>query len=133
VRRRIDWAYALSLERTDAGFDHTVLRECRTRLVAGQAEQRRFETLLARARECGLLKVRGRQHTDATHVLVAIRVLNRLERVGETLRHALNSLAVVAPDWLQAHVPPAWLALCHAAVETRHRLRACAADDRERR
>jgi transposase len=73
VGRRIDWTYALSLERTDAGFDHTVLRKCRTRLVAGQAEQRRFETLLARARERGLLKVRGRQRTDATHVLVAIR------------------------------------------------------------
>jgi transposase len=28
--------------------------------------------------------------------------------VGETLRHALNSLAVGAPDWLRAQVPPEW-------------------------
>jgi transposase len=40
--------------------------------------------------------------------LAAIRVLNRLERVGETLRALLNNLAVVAPAWLQTLVPPAW-------------------------
>jgi transposase len=108
VRSRIDWKYALSLELTDPGFDHTVLSEFRTRLVAGQAEQLLLETLLARVRERGLLKARGRQRTDSTHVLAAIRVLNRLELVGETLRHALNSLAVVAPDWLQAQVPIEW-------------------------
>jgi transposase len=108
VRSRIDWKYALSLELTDSGFDHTVLSEFRTRLVAGQAEQLLLDTLLAQLRERGLLKPRGRQRTDSTHVLAAIRVLNRLERVGETLRHALNSLAVVAPDWLRAQVPPEW-------------------------
>jgi transposase len=99
----------LSLELTDPGFDHTVLSEFRTRLVAGQAAQLLLETLLARVRERGLLKVRGRQRTDSTHVLAAIRVLNRLELVGETLRHALNSLAVVAPDWLRAQVSPEWV------------------------
>jgi transposase len=108
VRNRIDWQYALSLELTDPGFNHTVLSEFRTRLVTGQAEQLLLETLLARLRERGLLKPRGRQRTDSTHVLAAIRVLNRLELVGETLRHALNSLAVVAPDWLRAQLPPAW-------------------------
>src|SRR5579885_1769546 len=51
---------------------------------------------------------RGRQRTDSTAVLAAIRTLNRLECVGETLRHALNSLAVVAPDWLRPPLDPAW-------------------------
>jgi transposase len=105
VRSRIDWKYTLSLELIDPGFDHTVLSEFRTRLVAGHAEQLLLDTLLARVRERGLLKPRGRQRTDSTHVLAAIRVLNRLQRVGETLRYALNSLAVVAPDWLRAQVP----------------------------
>jgi transposase len=108
VRSRIDWKYALSLELTDHGFDHTVLSEFRTRLLAGKAERLLLDTLLAQVRARGLLKVRGRQRTDSTHVLAAIRALNRLERVGETLRHALNSLAVVAPDWLRAQVPPTW-------------------------
>ena len=37
-----------------------------------------------------------------------MRDLNRLERVGETLRATLNSVAVVAPDWLQRLAPPEW-------------------------
>ncbi len=80
-----------------------MLSEFRTRLVTGQAEQLLLETLLTQVRERGLLKVRGRQRTDSTHVLATIRVLNLLELVSETLRHALNSLAVVAPDWLRVH------------------------------
>jgi Sulfatase len=41
--------------------------------------------------------------TDSTHVLAAIQTLNRLECVGETLRHVLNVLAIAAPSlacWL---------------------------------
>ena len=34
VRARIDWKYALGLELTDAGFDHTVLSEFRNRAFA---------------------------------------------------------------------------------------------------
>jgi len=56
----------------------------------------------------GLLKARGRQRTDATHVLASIRVLNRLELVGETLRAALNELATVAPNWLREVAPEGW-------------------------
>jgi transposase len=117
VRSRIDWKYALSLELPDPGFDHTVLSEFRTRLVAGQAEQLLLETLLTRVRECGLLKARGRQRTDSTHALAAIRVLNRLELVGETMRYALNSLAVVAPDWLRAQAPSEWFDRYGSRVE----------------
>jgi transposase len=35
--------------------------------------------------------------------------MNRVECVGETLRHALNTLALVAPDWLQAHGQREWI------------------------
>jgi transposase len=41
-------------------------------------------------------------------VLAAIRTLRRLECVGETMRHALNVLAEVAPDWLMEHLDPEW-------------------------
>jgi hypothetical protein len=57
----------------------------------------RFQPLLYQV-ATGSLSAGKRRRTDSTHVLAAIRVLNRLERVGETLRHALNSLAVVAPE-----------------------------------
>ena len=93
---------------SDAGFDHTVLSEFRARLVTGQAANLLLEALLRRAEALGLLRVRGRQRTDSTHVLAAVRVLNRLERVGERLPAALNSLAVLATDWLRTIVPPEW-------------------------
>jgi transposase len=35
-------------------------------------------------------------------------VLNRLERLAETLRAALNAIAAVAPDWLRSLAPPEW-------------------------
>jgi len=108
VRGRIDWKYALALELTDPGFDHTVLSEFRSRLIDGKAEQRMLDTLLDRLCDLGLVKPRGRQRTDSTHVLAAVRGLNRLERVGETLRAALNEVAVMAPAWLQALAPAEW-------------------------
>jgi transposase len=109
VRSRIDWKYALSLELTDPGFDSSVLSEFRTRLITNGAEVMLLETLLTRFREQGLLKVRGKQRTDSTHVLAAVRALNRLELVGETMWHALNVLATVAPQWLRGHTPPEWI------------------------
>ena len=60
VRSRIDWKYALTLELTDPGFDRSVLREFRTRLVAGHHELLLLDRLLARFTERGLLKLRGR-------------------------------------------------------------------------
>src|SRR5262244_3254756 len=108
VRGRIDWQYALALELTDPGFDASVLSEFRTRLLHGEAEHLLLETLLTLLQEHGLLKARGTQRTDSTHILAAIRTLNRLELVGETMRYALNRLAVAAPAWLRAHIQPAW-------------------------
>ncbi len=59
-------------------------------------------------REKGLLKGHKRQRTDSTHILAAIRPLNRLETLGETFRAALNSLAVAAPDWLAQLLQKDW-------------------------
>ncbi len=108
VRARIDWKYLLGLELTDPGFDFSVLCEFRDRLLAGSAAALLLDKLLTRCRTMGLLTVRGQQRTDSTHVLAAIRVMNRLELVAETLRAALNALATVAPTWLQALAPPVW-------------------------
>src|SRR3989449_2533317 len=107
VRARIDWKYLLSLELTDPGFDFSILSEFRDRLLAGSAGEL-LDKLLERCQALGLLTARGQQRTDSTHVLAAIRVMNRLELVAETLRAALNALATVAPDWLQAITPLAW-------------------------
>ena len=54
-----------------------------------------------------MVAARGRQRTDATHLVAAVRDLNRLELVGETLRAALEALAAAAPQWLTSHVDAA--------------------------
>jgi transposase len=108
VRGRIDWKYALALEVDDPGFDFSVLSEFRDRLIADEAEHQLLNDMLKRFKCLGLLKARGRQRTDSTHVLAAVRKLNRLECVGETLRAALNALAVATPDWLLEQVTPDW-------------------------
>jgi transposase len=104
-----DWKYLLCLELTDPGFDASVLSEFRSRLLSGSAEEKILEKLLGHFQAQGLLKGRGQQRTGSTHVVGAIRSLNRLELIGETMRHALNSLAVLAPEWLLAHSQPGWL------------------------
>lgn len=108
VRSRIDWKYLLGLELTDAGFDFSALSAFRSRLLRGGAEAQLFERMLEHFKARGVLKAGGRQRTDSTHVVAAIRALNRLECVGETLRQALNAIATVAPAWLRAQLPPEW-------------------------
>ena len=108
VRGRIEWKYLLGLEMTDAGFHYSVLSDFRKRIVENEAQRLLLEELVKRFKKAGLIKKRGRQRTDSTHVLAAIWEMNRLENVGETLRHLLNCLAVVAPEWVKAQVPCEW-------------------------
>jgi transposase len=117
VRSRIDWKYALGLELTDSGFDHSVLSEFRTRLVAGELELILLDSLLDRVQALGLLKQRGKQRTDSTHVLAAVCAMNRLERTGETLRAALNCLAVAAPEWLKTVAGAEWFKRYGSRIE----------------
>ena len=83
VRGRLDWKYALSLELNDPGFDFSVLSEFRARLLKGEAQERLLQRMLDTFKEKGLLKARGKLRTDSTHVLAAVRVLHRIERVGK--------------------------------------------------
>src|SRR2546422_7780986 len=99
----------ISLELTDPGFDFTILSDFRQRLVQGNAEQLLLDAMLALFKERGWLKERQRQRTDSTHVLAKIRAINRLMCVGEAMRFALNSLAIVAGDWLLAHCEEEWV------------------------
>jgi transposase len=118
VAARIDWKYALGLELTDTGFDFSVLSEFRDRLIAHDGGVLVLDTVLAAAREAGLLKVRGRARTDSTHVLGAIRQVNRLELVGETLRAALEQLAEHVPDWLTEYADPEWFGRYARRIES---------------
>lgn len=108
VRSRIDWKYALSLELTDSGFDFSVLSGFRERLADSENQALILDRMLELFREKKLLKAKGKQRTDSTHVLAAIRAMNRLETVVETMRAALNQLAAAAPEWLTGIAPGEW-------------------------
>ncbi len=100
VARAIDWKYALGLELGDPGFDPSVLSKFRARLVEHGLERQVFEKMLAVLAAKGLIGAGGKARTDSTHVLSAVRDLNRLELAGESVRACLEALAVAAPDWL---------------------------------
>jgi len=108
VRERIDWKYALGLELTDPGFDFSILSEFRQRLVDGKSETLLLDRLLEVCKQRGWLKAGGKQRTDSTHVLARVRSLSNLECVGETLRAALDDLAVLAPEWLVQQITSDW-------------------------
>lgn len=129
VRARLDWKYCLGLALDDEGFDFSVLSEFRSRLVAGGLEARIFELLLTRLGQEGLVKAGGRQRSDSTHVLAAVRSLNRLELAGETLRAALEALAAAAPDWLGTVIDASWADRYGARIDN---LRLPASESRRR-
>lgn len=104
VAGRIDWKYALGLELSDSGFDFSVLSEFRARLVEHELQRAGFEALLERCRQLGLVAAGGKQRTDSTHVLSAVRDLNRFELAGESVRALLEVLAVAAAHWLSQAV-----------------------------
>jgi transposase len=120
VRGRIDLKYTLGLELSDPGFDFTLLSDFRKRLIEGNAEHVLLDAMLALFKERGWLKGRQRQRTDSTHVLAKVRAINRLMCVGEAMRFALNSLAVVAGEWLLAHSDPQWLERYGHRIEASH-------------
>ena len=117
VRSRIDWKYALSMELTDAGFDHSVLSHFRDRLVQSGQQELLLDRILNLLREKQLLNERGKQRTDSTHVLAAIRVMNRLELVMETMRAALNDLSEAAPIWLSSIARTEWFTRYAVRIE----------------
>jgi transposase len=80
VQMRVDWKYLLGLDLDDRGFDHTVLGDFRQRLVDKQAEHLLFDLLLQACKQRGLLTAGGKQRSDSTHVLAAIRTLERWSR-----------------------------------------------------
>ena len=109
VRTRLDWAYALGLPLDDPGFDFSVLSEFRTRVAGHELEEAALDVLLAKVAEEGLLRAGGKQRTDSTHVIAAVRALHLIELAGESVRAALEALAAACPDWLAARLcTPDW-------------------------
>jgi transposase len=108
VRSRLDWKYALHLTLADMGFDSSVLSEFRERLAGHAVAQTMFAQVLKRLQALGLVQKGGKQRTDATAVLAATQVLDRVQLVAETLRLALEALSAYRPAWLRRIALPHW-------------------------
>lgn len=109
VAVRIDWKYALHLPLDYPGFHHTNLEHFRQRLVAHHAEYLVFDRLLHKLVDLGLVRRRGKQRTDSSHVLGLVAKLSRLEMVWETLRLSLEAIRQRDERWLERVVPEAFL------------------------
>jgi transposase len=119
VVRAIDWKYCLGLELTDTGFDFSVLSKFRARLVEHGLERAAFDLLLEALKDKGLIAAGGKARTDSTHVISAVRDLNRLELAGESVRATLEVLAVAAPAWLATVIDiPEWSQRYGARVDS---------------
>lgn len=99
--RDLAWKYALGLALEDPGFDHSVLPEFRARLVENGLERHLLDVLLAAVADKGLVKSGGKQRTDSTHVISAVRDLNRLELAGESVRAAVEAVVAAVPGWFE--------------------------------
>jgi len=100
VQYDLSWKYCLGLELEDTGFDPSVLSEFRTRVVEHGLEERVLDLLLAKLKDKGLVAPGGKQRSDSTHVVAAVRELNRLELAGEAVRAVLEALSAAAPHWV---------------------------------
>ena len=105
------------LELTDEGNDFSVLSEWRQRLISDRQTEQLLNKLLIRLKELDLIKKRGKQRSDSTFMLGAIRKLNRLECVGETIRKVLNDLADLEPLWLKDRINQDWFDLYSVRFE----------------
>ena len=95
LRLHLGWKYALDVELGYAGVDHSSLGKFRDRLLAGGAARIGFDALLQGLRAAGLVRARGKQRLDSTHVLGAVAKMGRLEVVRETIRLVLRHLCRV--------------------------------------
>ena len=89
--RRLAWVTVMQFY--EGLSDRQAEGAVRGRLIEGWKEQLLLDALLRALQERQLIKAGGKQQTDSTHILAAVRQLNRVEIVGETMHQALNELA----------------------------------------
>ena len=88
----LGWKYALDLELDDDGFHSTVLVYFRDRLEEKKAERLIFDGVVDLLIELGLVKRKGKQRLDSTHIVGYVKAMSWMECAIETLRLALEDL-----------------------------------------
>jgi hypothetical protein len=108
LRLHLGWKHALNLRIDDPGFHPTSLVTFRERLTGPQDGRLLFDIILQLLHGKGLVKGRGKQRIDSTHVLAAVARMGRLEMVRETLRLFLETVQQLRfegalPEWSLFH------------------------------
>jgi transposase len=93
----LGWKYALDLELSYGGFHPTVLVYFRDRLEEQKAERMIFDGVVELLVELGLVKKKGKQRLDSTHIIGYVKEMSRLECAVETLRLGLEDLEGIIP------------------------------------
>jgi transposase len=106
---RMDWKYALRQPLDWAGFHFSDLCNFRKRLLAHGQESLIFEQVLAYLRERGLVSGGGRQRTDATHILGAVKQMSDAEVVREAVRLAISALISRDAPWVMQNIPASFI------------------------
>jgi transposase len=88
----LGWKYALDLELDYEGFHSTVLVYFRDRLEEKKAERMIFDGVVELLMELGLVKRKGKQRLDSTHIVGYVKAMSWLECAMETLRLGLEDL-----------------------------------------
>ena len=92
VRLHLGWKHALNLRINDSGFHPTSLVPFRHRLADEKNGRLIFDGILQALHATGLVKRRGQQRLDSTHILGAVAQMGRLEVVRETTRLFLEAV-----------------------------------------
>jgi hypothetical protein len=92
LRLHLGWKHALGLAVNDAGFHPTTLVYFRQRLLEHQQSRVVFDALLQGLEGQGLIRRRGKQRLDSTHILGLVAQMSRLEKTRETVRLFLEML-----------------------------------------
>jgi len=108
VRLHLGWKHALNLKIDDCGFHPTSLVSFRQRLMAHKDGRLIFDAILQLLSGKSLLKRRGKQRLDSTHVLGCVARMGRLEIVRETIRLFLETIQRLClegslPEWSLFH------------------------------
>ena len=88
----LGWKYALDLELDYGGFHATVLVYFRDRLEEKKAQRLIFDGVVDLLIELGLVKRKGKQRLDSTHIVGYVKAMSWMECAIETLRLALEDL-----------------------------------------
>jgi len=135
VRLHLGWKHALNLKINDPGFHPTSLITFRGRLVDEKDGRLIFDGILQALHAAGLVKRKGKQRLDSTHIIGAVAKMGRLEVVRETVRLFLETvrcmnLQETFNDWALFHEryidsDIAWHKISQSQIKTKFQQTGC--------